>query len=407
MARSIRNNTLEGRTNRLKLPVARKPTWVRIGDGLSLGYRRNQTAGTWVARLADGRGGYVTKAIGTADDYEDANAKDVLDYWQAGDAARRLGRGDTQAPVPILSISDALSRYADDLATRGGDKVNVSRIKKHLPASLGKRPIALLTADELRRWRDGLAQKIAPASVNRTCRGMKAALNAAADQDKALDRHAWSVGLALIPNAERAENIILPPAAVAAIVAAARRQSAEFGNLVELAAITGARFSQLARAQIQDLIGEGDKARLNLPVSHKGRGVKEVRSRPVPISPGLAARLRLAAGDRPVTDPLLLRPDSKPWRHSDETPRFAAAAAKAGQPGVTMYALRHTNIVRQTLAGVPLRLVAVAHDTSVTMIERNYSRYIDQLGADAALRAVLPNLEPADDVVVPLHGARP
>src|SRR6266702_2996633 len=106
MARSIRNNILEARTNRLKLPVAKKPAWVRIGDGLSLGYRRNQTAGTWVARrhdvrAADGRGGYITKAIGTADDYEDANGKDVLDYWQASDAARLIGRGDTGEPVPI------------------------------------------------------------------------------------------------------------------------------------------------------------------------------------------------------------------------------------------------------------------------------------------------------------------
>lgn len=401
MARSIRSNALEARTNRLKLPVARKPVWVRIGDGLSLGYRRNQTAGTWVARCADGRGGYSTKAIGTADDYENANGKDVLDYWQASDAARRIGRGDDEESTPILSVADALSRYADDLATRGGDKLNVSRIAKHLPAALGKRPIALLTADELRRWRDGLAKKIAPASVNRTCRGLKAAFNAAADQDKSLDRHAWTVGLALIPNAEQAENIILPPAAVAAIVAAARRQSPEFGNVVELAAMTGARYSQLARAQVQDLIGEGDKARLNVPVSHKGRGVKDVRSRPVPISAGLAARLRVAAGDRPVTEPLLLRPDGKPWQHSDETSRFAAVAADAGHPGVTMYALRHTSIVRQILAGVPLRLVAVAHDTSVVMIERNYSRYIDQLGADAALRAVLPDFEPAtaDNVV--------
>src|SRR5262249_20852080 len=29
--------------NRLRLPVAKNLVWVRIGDGLSLGYRRNQT----------------------------------------------------------------------------------------------------------------------------------------------------------------------------------------------------------------------------------------------------------------------------------------------------------------------------------------------------------------------------
>ncbi len=61
--------------------------------------------------------------------------------------------------------------------------------------------------------------------------------------------------------------------------------------------------------------------------------------------------------------------------------------------------------MRQILARVPLRLVAVAHDTSVVMIERNYSRHIDQLGADAALREVLLDLEPAKvDNIVPLRG---
>ncbi len=57
MARKVRNGMLENRTQRLKLPIAKKPIFVRIGPGLSLGYRRNQTAGTWVLRLADGQGG--------------------------------------------------------------------------------------------------------------------------------------------------------------------------------------------------------------------------------------------------------------------------------------------------------------------------------------------------------------
>ena len=55
MARSIRNTSLETRTARLKLAVARKPIFVRIAPGLSLGYRRNHIAGTWVLRLADGK----------------------------------------------------------------------------------------------------------------------------------------------------------------------------------------------------------------------------------------------------------------------------------------------------------------------------------------------------------------
>ena len=52
MARKIRSTELETRTNRLKLPIAKKPAFVRIGPGISLGYRRNNTAGYMgVARL--------------------------------------------------------------------------------------------------------------------------------------------------------------------------------------------------------------------------------------------------------------------------------------------------------------------------------------------------------------------
>ena len=54
MARAIRKTSLENRTPRLKLPIERKPVFVRIAPGLSLGYRRNQVAGTWVMRIADG-----------------------------------------------------------------------------------------------------------------------------------------------------------------------------------------------------------------------------------------------------------------------------------------------------------------------------------------------------------------
>ena len=64
MARSIRSNALENRTGRLKLPVAKKPVFVRIGAGLSLGYRRNQTVGTWVLKVADGKGGAKTTTVG-------------------------------------------------------------------------------------------------------------------------------------------------------------------------------------------------------------------------------------------------------------------------------------------------------------------------------------------------------
>ena len=46
---------------------------------------------------------------------------------------------------------------------------------------------------------------------------------------------------------------------------------------------------------------------------------------------------------------------------------------------VTMYALRHSSIVRMLLQSVPIRLIASLHNTSVAMIEKHYSKHIDRI----------------------------
>jgi integrase len=406
MARNLRSTGLETRTARLKLPVTRKPVWLTIGPGLGLGYRRNRTEGNWTVRLADGKGGYSIRNIGTADDYAEATGGDVLDFWQAQAKARQLGKGDAAQEVAILSLGKALDRYEADLRTRSADAGNVSRLRAHLSTAMLRKAVALLTTADLRKWRDALAKKLAASSVNRTTAAFKAALNLAADQDERIaSRRAWEIGLATIEGANEARNVILSEAMVRGIIAEARAVSPEFGLLAEVAAVTGARVSQLARIEVQDLHGDHDVARLSVPVSQKGNGPKAVPRRSVPIGSALAARLRLAAGNRPVTAPLLRKPSGEPWRKSDHSRLFARAAKAAGQDPaeVTLYALRHTSIVRQLLAGVPIRVVAVNHDTSVAMIESAYSRHIGD-HSDAVVRAAM--LDMVDDAtgnVVPIR----
>jgi hypothetical protein len=91
---------------------------------------------------------------------------------------------------------------------------------------------------------------------------------------------------------------------------------------------------------------------------------------------GLAARLREAVNNRAPDARLLLNPDGASWRSGQHRWPFTRRVSAAGlDPAeVPIYALRHSNIVRQLLAGVPVRVVAVNHDTSVTQIERTCSR---------------------------------
>src|SRR5882724_11331326 len=55
--------------------------------------------------------------------------------------------------------------------------------------------------------------------------------------------------------------------------------------------------------------------------------------------------------------------------------------------------VRHSSIVRMLLNGVPVRVVASHHDTSVAMIEKHYSRYITGDPSDALTRRTLLSLD--------------
>ena len=233
----------------------------------------------------------------------------------------------------------------------------------------------------------------------------KAALNLLADHDEhIISRRAWEVGLATLANAERARNAILSEVTVRRLIAEAKVIGPEFGLLVETAAITGARVGQLARVEVQDLVGDHDGARLMIPSSGKGRGDKQVHNYGVPIPTTLAARLRVAAGGRPATAPLLIKPSGDRWRKSDHTRPFLRACIAAGEDPaeVTIYALRHSSIVRQILANVPIRVVAAGHDTSVAMIEKSYARFI-QGHTDALVRATLLDADQDAAEVIPLR----
>jgi site-specific recombinase XerD len=73
------------------------------------------------------------------------------------------------------------------------------------------------------------------------------------------------------------------------------------------------------------------------------------------------------------------------------------------------YALRHSSIVRGLRAGLPIRLVAALHDTSVEMIEKHYSAFIVDAMDELAAKAIVPLTSPPISHIRPLvpikHGA--
>ena len=201
--------------------------------------------------------------------------------------------------------------------------------------------------------------------------------------------------MARLPDSERARNTVLPEHAIREIVAAAHDIGREFGLFVEIAATTGARTSQVLRLTAGDLL---DDDRVMMPSSKKGKR-RRIERRALPLSPSLAAKLRMLAAGKPTDAPLLA------VAYPDRI--FRALAKRLGLDGsVTLYAMRHSSIVRMLLAGVPTRVVAAAHDTSVLMIEQNYARYIGD-HTEGLLRGVLLDVAssaPANNVVSLVKG---
>jgi integrase len=413
-----RKLSLETPTARAKLEPRKASYFVRVAPHIALGYRRNGSGfGSWSVRFADGSASGWLKKFGNADDLEPADNKHVFNYDQALVQARKLARGEANADTATaatgfapITLGEALDAYEADLKARGGSIYNASGPRGHLAPQLLTKPVALLDAKELRKWRDGLLDKgLQPSSVVRYCKSLRAALALAASHDRRIQNaEAWEAGLETLPDATVARNVILGDRDVSRLVAASYAHDAKLGLYVDVLATTGARPSQAARLLIEDLHG-GAKPRLTMPKSAKGgsknRAARKRERISLPITPALAAKLKQAAKGRPSDAPLLLQGNGLPWAGSDDYREDVAGIVKALKldARATLYALRHSSIVRALLRGLPIRLVAASHDTSVQQVETTYSKYITDHSDDISRAALLHHEPVADKIVALVH----
>jgi integrase len=257
--------------------------------------------------------------------------------------------------------------------------------------------VALLNETELHDWRNDLITEsgMEAATADRVGRSLKAALNLVARRDKRIGNSAeWRNGLTKLPgSSNNARNVILPDDVICAIVRTAYEIEHRLGLWCQVLSETGNRESQIVALEVLDLQADKAAPRLLMPSSKKGKG-RTVTRKPLPITVELAAVLKEAAVNRQPHDPLIT-----PYSKLAESFKRVTKKLKL-DARITPYALRHSSIVRQLMAGIPTRLVASAHDTSVAEIERTYSRYIVSDQTEAMLRgALLTSAVPGTKVV--------
>jgi len=429
MSRALKDYRLNDRTARAKLAPRAKPYWRLIADGRHLGFRSGKTSGSWIARFRQpgSDSGYVSAKLGLADDRAEADGHTILSWAQAlekasGWFAVQVNRAGPAAKV--RSVEEAIKSYveiqdarATERAGRKTRSVASSRLQVHvlehdkLPSIMLDR----LAEADLRGWL-GEINGIKNSSKRRLCADLKAALNSAYAIDRAVLPRDFkltvSEGLKLpivdddSDESTARDNQILDDDTVRRIVAAAFEVDADLGRLVILLAATGARFSQLQRVRVRDV--QVDALRLMIPCSRKGRGRKPGHYR-LQVGPDVVEALLPVINGRAPEAFLLQRwayaqkeglrwvqDHRQPWSVASEmTKGWKKAISLAARSDIIPYALRHSSIVRGLRRGLPIRLVAALHDTSVEMIERHYSRWITDGLEDLAVKAIVPMLEAA------------
>jgi integrase len=425
--------------------------WRRIDQNVHLGYRRRgRRGGRWVVRwridrtetaetAAEGtERAYLKKTIGTADDALRADgvivftfdqavrrAGEIVEQWYA-EAAK--SKANVEVPEePPVTVRQAIEEYLKERdkreeLVRGINEKRFlqrdarNRLTNHVlqgDSTIADKALEELSEHDLMDWREGL--KLAAATKQRLVNDFRAALNRATVRYRS--RLPAEIAVTIKHGLRSTEPLgvvaraiqVLSDAEVRRIIKAAQELDAEKADwngdlyrLVLALAATGMRFSQLIRLTVADV--QPERNRLMIPTSRKGNGTKATRVA-VPVGEDVITALRPAMAGRKGSEALLIRPKWKqtgadrwqiigrePWHVASELLRpWAAILRRAGLSGdVIPYSLRHSSIVRAIRSGLPIRLVAALHDTSVAIIEKHYAAFITDALDELAAGAVVP-----------------
>jgi len=377
VAQSARDKKLETRSARLRLATGRR-YFKAIGEGLTLVYRRTgEGFGTWSAKVAQPGGRYVLRAIGAADDYEEANDVDVLTFWQAQERARVIGKAAKHASGRLekpLTVSDAADAYLTwFLAHRRSVRETEHTIDAHIRPALGEKHVNELTPALLPSWLEKVATdparvrtsafagnpkyRAAPATLdqkrarrataNRILTVLKALLNRAFHDGRVGDDTAWRKVKPFAKADEPRVRFLTDGEAVRLVNAC----EPDMRRLVRAGLLSGARLGELTGMRVTD-------------VNLRTRQVyiaesKSSRPRHVPLNAEGLEVFREAVTGKTADELVFTKADGAAWKKNHHVRALAAACRVASvRPAISFHELRHTYASHLAQAGVDLLTIS-------------------------------------------------
>ena len=403
MPRKVKNPKTDSRTAREKLRQRREPYWAKISKGCFLGYRRIAICGTWIARYRDHDGKQHYRALGAADDSMEANAKTILTFEQAQDAARAWFKmaareQDGAKREGPYSVAHAIEDYQRDYEARSGKSAGrmESNINAHILPALGKTEVENLTRRRIRDWHRGLATvarrlrtkegkeqnyrelgddpdaiRKRQATANKVLSTLKAALNHAVAEGEATDTGAWAA-------VKPFRDVDAPKVRYLSDDEALRLVNAcpdGLRQIVTAALLTGCRYGELASLKGGDF--DPDSETLYIATSKSGK------PRHIVLTDEGSEFFTQATVGRPKDEIIFNRSTGGAWgrTHQDRPLKDACKKAKINPPA-SFHILRHTYASRLAGNGVPMKVIAeqLGHaDTRIT--EKHYAHLADSYKA--------------------------
>ncbi len=410
MARSAKNKQTETRTKRLALPMRDDPYYTKIGDSLSLGYRRKKKGnGTWQARIGT-YPNYTKHKLAEADDHNESNGESVLTFYQAQEKARVYAEEcnrpshATGKPVNIEEAADHYMKWFRE--NRKSIQDTERTIKAHILPTFGRTLVMELTSLEIKRWHEKLAsspprrrtrlgekqnygnkastgdaKRSRKSTANRILTVFKAMLNKAFEDGLVPDDKEWR-------KVKPFKQVDEPVVRFLTVQESTRLINAcpeDFRHLVQAALLTGCRYGELSRILVNHVNPDTRLVYVN-PDGKSGKG------RYIPLSDeGLQFFEQKILG-KPSLECVFTRKDCSPWAKNHQSRLMKAACEQAKiHPPIGFHELRHTYASLLAQAGADLLTISklLGHaDTRIT--SRHYAHLCDKTLANA-VKELLPS----------------
>lgn len=454
MARTKRSAKLDTRTARLN-PSKVKPGKMHqepLASGQYLAYRRAEKggAGSWFARW-NHEGKIQQSRLGTADDFQDANGEEFLDYSQAqakaqswfGDQDKQAKQGDSPLPAEgPLTVILAVTRYIGHKEREGSKSIKDMRLRAKLwiEPVLGAVEVAQLTLKQVKEWHQSIAEserqvrpKLKPepmtkrprkkkegeakeeprkaredettedrqrrrkSTANRILTLLKAALTHARTSGWVVcSDDAWTLAKPFRGVEEPRQEYLTPQQQQLLLNSIT---DPDFKRLVTGALTTGCRYGELAKMKVCDFDPTNSGS-----ILIRAGNAKSGKSRHVILAPEGKAFFQSLTAGRPAGELMFQheafnsrdwRKGSKvvrEWKTSEQIRPMAEACKAAGLPLMGFHQLRHSYASALVAAGMPLALVAKLTGHSDTrMLERHYA-HLAPSDLSRALEAMAPKL---------------